>query len=185
MALGSLLAACAGADAPVCQPALSWATPAYSCGAGQPVAPLVVAPDPAPVPVEPPAPEPPQVPVLVALRHDRIELLEKVQFEVGAAVLLPASERLLDQVAVVLFDHPEILKLRIEGHTDSQGSNASNQKLSQQRAEAVRAYLEKAGVEPPRLLAKGFGETKPIADNRTPEGREQNRRVELVIAERR
>ena len=176
------LAACAGKDAPVCQPVLSWASPAYACGAA-PVEelPVVEAP-PEPEPL--PEPEPPE-PELATIGEATIDLAEKIRFETGSPVLLPESERLLDNVAVLLFDHPELQRIRIDGHTDSQGNNATNLKLSQRRADAVRAYLVKAGVEPARLTAKGFGESKPVADNDTPAGREQNRRVELTILVRR
>ena len=118
------------------------------------------------------------------LSDTSIDLAEKVQFDTGKATLLPASNELLDQVAQILIDHPEITKVRIEGHTDANGSTRANQKLSQARAESVRAYLEDKGVDAGRMVAKGFGESKPVADNATPEGREQNRRVELAILER-
>ena len=71
-------------------------------------------------------------------------------------------------------------KLKIEGHTDSTGTKAGNQTLSQQRAASVVAWLVKNGVAASRLTAAGLGDTKPIADNSTPEGRARNRRVELV-----
>jgi OOP family OmpA-OmpF porin len=79
---------------------------------------------------------------------------------------------------------PDITKLRVEGHTDSQGKDAANMTLSQKRSEAVRAYLIKQGVEPERLEARGFGETVPVADNKTANGRAENRRVEFRIMER-
>lgn len=177
--IATALAASGCAGAPVCQPVLSWASPAYTCGEGAPAVETIVdappPPDPAPEPAPPPEPE------LAVIGDETIELAEKIRFKTSSPVLLPDSERLLDHVAVLLFDHPEIQRIRIDGHTDSQGNNAANLKLSQQRAETVRAYLEKAGVEPGRMTAKGFGETKPVADNKTPEGREQNRRVELTI----
>jgi outer membrane protein OmpA-like peptidoglycan-associated protein len=71
--------------------------------------------------------------------------------------------------------------VRIEGHTDSQGSDKFNLKLSQQRAASVRTYLITKGTDPARMVAEGFGERVPIADNRTSGGRAQNRRVEFVI----
>jgi outer membrane protein OmpA-like peptidoglycan-associated protein len=179
--LGLALGACAGTGTCACQPVFSWASPAYGCAAGTAPAPLLVE---APPPVVEAPPEPAE-PELARLGEGRIDLAEKIGFEVGSPVLLPASERLLDHVAVLLFDHPELAKVRIEGHTDAQGSAASNLRLSQQRADAVRRYLESAGVEPHRLSSKGFGETRPVADNRTAEGREQNRRVELLVDDRR
>ena len=80
----------------------------------------------------------------------------------------------------MLKEHPE-LKLMIEGHTDDVGAAATNQSLSEKRAEAVRKYLvDTYGVDMARLQAKGFGASKPVSGNDTPEGRQQNRRVELV-----
>ena len=80
----------------------------------------------------------------------------------------------------MLKEHPE-LKLMIEGHTDDVGAAASNQSLSEKRAEAVRQYLvDTYGIDKARLQAKGFGASKPTTGNDTPEGRQQNRRVELV-----
>jgi outer membrane protein OmpA-like peptidoglycan-associated protein len=160
----------------------SWSAPVFKCGAPaaapEPEPPPVVEKEPEPEPPPPPPPEP------VVLKDDKIELNEKVNFETGKAKLLPASETLLDQVAKVLADHPEILKIRIEGHTDGQGGAAYNMTLSNNRAKAVRQYLIKKGIDGKRLEAKGFGKTKPIGDNKTEEGREQNRRVELHIVKR-
>ncbi|MEM0899706.1 MAG: OmpA family protein, partial [Pseudomonadota bacterium] len=72
---------------------------------------------------------------------------------------------------------------RVEGHTDSRGSRSLNQGLSDSRANAVRDYLVNAGVSADRLQAQGFGEANPIASNQTPEGRAQNRRIELTVVE--
>jgi outer membrane protein OmpA-like peptidoglycan-associated protein len=188
----SALAGCAGKGAPVCQPVFSWTAPAYACTAG-PAAPAVALADAGeprdprplatgPAPVEPPAAEK-ATPDLAHLGDTTIELDGKIEFETGRAVLTTQSESLLDHVAVLLFDHPDV-RIRIEGHTDSQGNKARNLKLSQQRADAVRVYLENAGVEAERLQARGFGVTRPIADNRTAAGRDRNRRVELVILHR-
>jgi OmpA-OmpF porin, OOP family len=80
-------------------------------------------------------------------------------------------------------DNPKI-KVEIQGHTDSQGNDAFNLKLSQRRAESVRGYLLKKGVLANRMVPKGYGENIPLVDNRTAEGRSQNRRVEFVITER-
>jgi outer membrane protein OmpA-like peptidoglycan-associated protein len=73
--------------------------------------------------------------------------------------------------------------VRIEGHTDDKGNDKKNLKLSQGRADAVRDYLVNAGIAGDRLQSQGFGETRPIADNKTKEGREANRRVEFVIVD--
>jgi outer membrane protein OmpA-like peptidoglycan-associated protein len=81
----------------------------------------------------------------------------------------------------VLKANPQIAKVRVEGHTDSVGSDETNLTLSQGRAESVMKYLTDKGVDASRLEAKGFGESKPLADNKTEEGRAKNRRVEFVI----
>lgn len=81
----------------------------------------------------------------------------------------------------MLADHPD-LRIAIEGHTDSDGDDVHNQELSEQRAAAVRDYLiESYGIDASRLESAGFGETNPTASNDTPEGKQQNRRVELVV----
>jgi outer membrane protein OmpA-like peptidoglycan-associated protein len=103
-----------------------------------------------------------------------------VLFDTGSDRIRPESTPTLKEMGAMLKDHPE-LKLVIEGHTDNVGAAASNQSLSEKRAEAVRQYLVSTyGVEKDRLQAKGFGASKPAAGNDTPEGRQQNRRVELV-----
>lgn len=120
---------------------------------------------------------------LVVVRNERIEILEQVLFETGKHRILPESFGLLDQVGQVLKDAPTI-RVRIEGHTDSQGSDRLNMKLSQNRADSVRDYLVNVGIAADRMLAVGFGETTPIASNSTVQGRALNRRVEFNITER-
>ena len=120
-------------------------------------------------------------PQRVTVTASKLELQEKVYFDTGKATIKPASFGLLDEVAQVLVAHPEVKKVRIEGHTDASGSAATNTKLSQARADAVRSYLVGKGVAADRLSAKGYGPAKPIADNKTAEGREANRRVEFMI----
>lgn len=124
----------------------------------------------------------PPPPARAAIAKGKIELKEKVFFDTGRTTIKPESHALLDDVAAVLGDHPEVKRVVIEGHTDNRGSAAANKKLSQGRAEAVRAYLVDKGVAADRLEAKGFGQTRPIADNKTAKGREANRRVEFTIA---
>ena len=116
------------------------------------------------------------------LVDDKIEISDNVLFETGSDHILPESHSLLDEVAGVLDEHPEVEHIRVEGHTDSQGKPDFNQNLSQKRAEAVRRYLiDNDGIDPARLEAEGFGDTRPIADNGTEEGRAQNRRVEFIV----
>jgi outer membrane protein OmpA-like peptidoglycan-associated protein len=115
------------------------------------------------------------------LTASSITIGDKVQFATGSSQILPVSFGLLDEVAKVLTDNPQIELLQVEGHTDSTGTAAINRKLSQQRAESVMNYLASKGVAAGRMKAKGFGPDKPIADNNTDEGKEKNRRVEFNI----
>lgn len=106
----------------------------------------------------------------------------KIEFETSSANIRPYSYKLLDEIfesAVVA----EGLKVGVYGHTDNKGSDAVNLPLSQQRAEAVMAYLVKKGLPNNRIEAKGYGAEKPVADNNTEEGRSKNRRVEIVLGE--
>jgi outer membrane protein OmpA-like peptidoglycan-associated protein len=127
---------------------------------------------------------PDQGPTKVRITKDKIEILDKVFFETNKAVIKPVSYAILDQVATVMRHNPDITRLRVEGHTDSRGNDAFNMTLSQKRSEAVRAYLVKQGVEEARLDARGYGETVPVADNKTAAGQAENRRVEFRILER-
>ena len=102
-----------------------------------------------------------------------------IHFETGKAAILPDSESILNEIVKLLEQTPD-LKLRVEGHTDNVGSGASNQALSEKRAQAVVAWLTAHGVSASRLAAKGYGQTKPIADNGTDDGKAKNRRVELA-----
>ena len=106
-------------------------------------------------------------------------ILEGVNFETGKAALTPESQTILTGVAESLVANEEI-KVQVSGHTDNTGGRALNQRLSRQRAESVRQYLIERGVAADRLTAVGYGPDKPVASNRTAEGRTQNRRVELT-----
>jgi OOP family OmpA-OmpF porin len=116
----------------------------------------------------------------VVITETNIEIKQTVYFDTNKATIKKVSFGLLNEVAQALKDNPKI-KVEVGGHTDSQGNDASNLKLSQNRANSVRAYLIKQGVAADRMTAKGYGENVMIADNRTAEGRSQNRRVEFVI----
>jgi outer membrane protein OmpA-like peptidoglycan-associated protein len=102
-----------------------------------------------------------------------------IEFDTGKATLKPQSEKVLGDVLSLLQAQPD-WKMKIEGHTDSTGTKAGNQTLSQQRAAAVVAWLTQNGIARSRLTPAGLGDTKPIADNSTEQGRARNRRVELV-----
>jgi outer membrane protein OmpA-like peptidoglycan-associated protein len=105
-----------------------------------------------------------------------------IEFETGSANIKAASYKLLDEIfesAVVA----EGLKIGVYGHTDNSGSDAVNMPLSDKRADAVKAYLLKKGLSQSRVEAKGFGSSKPIADNNTEAGKSKNRRVEIVLGE--
>src|SRR6266568_2351129 len=105
-------------------------------------------------------------------------ILRGVMFEIGKSALKPESFTVLDIVAQSLNANPDI-RIEIAGYTDNTGSSATNLRLSQTRADAVRAYLGSKGVAPSRMVAKGYGAVDPIAANTTVAGRAQNRRVEL------
>jgi len=104
-----------------------------------------------------------------------------VLFDTGQYTLRPAAREKLAKLAGIVIAHPG-LKLAAEGHTDSTGTPAFNQKLSVKRAEAVVAYLGSQGLTSESLNASGFGDTRPIAPNKTAAGRQQNRRVELIVS---
>ena len=132
-----------------------------------------------PPPPAAPAPEPPRVEV----RDNKIEIHEKIQFAYDKATILEASFGLLNEVAAVIQKNPHLKKIQIEGHASAEGEARHNQRLSEDRARSVMRYLTEHGVPAERLAARGFGVDRPIADNATAEGREQNRRVEFNILE--
>jgi len=109
-----------------------------------------------------------------------ITMLGGVLFASGKDTLLPAAQDKLGQVADALKDQAEH-KIVVEGHTDSQGSDSFNQLLSERRAQAVTTFLVSRGVPAAQIRAEGVGESRPVADNGNPEGRANNRRVEIVI----
>lgn len=114
--------------------------------------------------------------------EQRIERREvqPILFDTGSERLLASSNATLDQVAAIANQYPT-LKLTVEGHTDNVGDDQRNQDLSQRRADTVKSYLVSRGVAADRVTAVGLGETQPVTDNDTAEGRDRNRRVEFVF----
>jgi len=118
---------------------------------------------------------------LVRVTKRAITIRRQVHFGTGTAAIQPDSRQLLDSVVDALLKNPQIQQVEIQGHTDNRGGQAFNMQLSQARADAVRDYLVKNGIEPNRLVAKGYGPTRPKAPNITPAQRARNRRVEFAI----
>jgi len=143
-----------------------------------PKPPAPVAPPPPPPPPPAPAPTPPKPkPAPVA---EKVTLAADVLFDFDKSVLKPEGKNKLDDLA------SKVKAINLEvviaiGHTDSIGSDAYNQKLSVRRAESVKAYLVSKGVEPNRIYTEGKGEKQPVASNKTKEGRQKNRRVEIEV----
>jgi OOP family OmpA-OmpF porin len=153
-----------------------------------PPAPPAPPPPPAPTPAAaptpappPPAPEPKKS--TVTMKDGRLAIPGNIVYETGKAVIKPESEPTLNALKDFMEQNSNFSRIRIEGHTDNVGKSADNLKLSQDRAAAVVKWLSDHGVNKDRLLAVGFGDSKPIKDNSTDDGRAQNRRTEFHLAE--
>ncbi len=116
----------------------------------------------------------------ISITQQKIVLLQKILFATNQDKIRPGSYPLLDEVVAVLKERP-LMKILIEGHTDNRGQLEYNIELSRKRAKAVLDYLVQHGIEPSRLSSEGYGPTRPIADNATPEGQDKNRRTEFTI----
>jgi outer membrane protein OmpA-like peptidoglycan-associated protein len=117
----------------------------------------------------------------VLVTGTELKLRKQVHFQNDSAEILPDSSAILEEIADVLSTHPEIKSIEVQGHTDNQGSAPYNLKLSESRAQAVVDSLVKLGVDPLRLQAKGYGDTKPLVPNVTEFNRARNRRVQLMV----
>jgi len=125
----------------------------------------------------------PENPTVIA-RRGSIVLRRRINFATDSAEILPNSENLLNEIASVLIQNPQIRRVEIQGHTDNRGGPGFNMDLSQRRAEAVRDWLVRNGVDAARLEAKGYGMRRPIVPNITAANRARNRRVQFIIRER-
>ncbi|MCB9743356.1 MAG: OmpA family protein [Alphaproteobacteria bacterium] len=123
-------------------------------------------------------------PSTVKVSQAKIDLGDSVYFETNKAIIKPESFGLLDDVATVMKEYPQITLVRIEGHTDSRGSDEANQTLSENRAAAVRDYLISKGVEANRLESAGYGESKPLVEGNNEAAWSKNRRVDFFIKSR-
>ncbi len=143
-------------------------------------------PPPPPPPAPPARPAPPPPPAPPAPAESKKIILRGITFDFNKATIKPEFAPVLDEAEQILKDNPRI-RVTIEGHTDSIGSEAYNQRLSERRADAVKRYLVSRGVEADRLETVGYGKSRPIAPNKTPngrdnpEGRAMNRRAELKV----
>lgn len=117
--------------------------------------------------------------------EEKIVITQKIHFAFNKWDIRPVSFPILDDVATVLRQNQQIQKIRVEGHTDWIGSDEYNMKLSLKRANSVRDYLIQKGIEADRLIAEGYGESRPVADNNTDLGRAKNRRTEFTVIENR
>jgi outer membrane protein OmpA-like peptidoglycan-associated protein len=116
------------------------------------------------------------------MTHEVSSKSYQIQFETGSSIIKPASYKELDEIlksSIVA----EGLKLGVYGHTDNVGNDASNMKLSEDRATAVKSYLISKGIAAERIESKGYGSSKPIAENSTSVGKAKNRRVQIVLGE--
>ncbi|WP_437674753.1 OmpA family protein [Sorangium sp. So ce131] len=120
-------------------------------------------------------------PKAVRVTEKQVVILQQVQFDTDKATIKPESDPLLDEVAQVLLEHPEIILIEIQGHTDDRGTDEHNRVLSQNRANSVLAALVRRGIDSTRLTAQGYGRDQPLDNNATDEGRQRNRRVQFNI----
>ena len=119
--------------------------------------------------------------VRLQIARGLVVTMADVLFDTGKSDLRPPTREALARLSGVALAHPG-LRFEVEGHTDSTGSDELNQTLSQQRADVVRMYLIQQGLPADTIAARGLGKTTPVADNSTADGRQKNRRVELIVS---
>jgi len=174
--------------------ALSGCHASFQAGSEAAAAPTTPAPPPAPppppvattpAPAPTPAPTPAPAPAAVVVKGDSVQIPGQIEFDTGSANFKAGggSDAVVAQLKSFLDQNPKVTKLRIEGHTDNVGTPEANVTLSGQRALTVKNAAIAKGVKKERLIAVGFGQTKPIGDNTTDDGRAKNRRTEFRIAE--
>jgi OOP family OmpA-OmpF porin len=178
----------------LCGPLALGCQASFQAGGNDPATPPPPPPPPPPPAQTEPAPAEPAQPAEPAatpkkstatVKGDSVSIPGNIVFDHNSDKLKQGagSEVVLDQLKLFLDENPQVTKLRIEGHTDNVGTDAANLDLSGRRALTIKKWLLDKGVKPERLLAVGFGESKPIADNSTDAGKAQNRRTEFKIAE--
>ena len=171
-----------------CKGSASFNAGSEPAAAPTPTPPPPPPPPPTPVaeaPAPPPPPPPPAAPAAVVVKGDSVQIPGQIEFDTGKATFKAGggSDAVVDQLKKFLDENPKVTKLRIEGHTDNVGTEDANLALSGQRALTVKNAAIAKGVKKERLLAVGFGQKKPLADNSTEDGRAKNRRTEFRIAD--
>lgn len=121
---------------------------------------------------------------LIKLTANEIQIKQQVQFALDSAVILPESFGLLTEIADTIIRNPQLKRIEVQGHTDNSGTPEHNKILSEQRAEAVRAWLVQHGAPADRLVARGYGQEKPLVPNVTAGNRAKNRRVQFIILDK-
>lgn len=128
----------------------------------------------------PPPPPVAQIPPPPPPKGTKLATVGEAFFDFNKAQLKPSAEDVLAEAVRTLKQNPD-MRVEVDGHTDSVGSDAYNQRLSEKRAQAVKNYLMHQGIESSRISVEGFGESKPVASNSTADGRAKNRRAEIVV----
>ncbi len=126
-------------------------------------------------------PEAEPIPAMPAAVKEEVITTNEIHFAFNKSTIRPESHKVLEEILAGIQGRPEVQNVRVEGHTDSVGSDSYNQTLSEERANSVRAFLVNKGYPSEKITAVGMGETSPIADNSTKDGRSQNRRVEFHL----